>query len=226
MKKIFFLLTTFLSIYNSSAQLADISYGFKVGLNTSTSNIAIDLSELENTKLKTGILIGILTEFSLLEKFAVQPELLFSSQGYEVNYSSPFEGDGSSNTENVANTIINTKYDYINLPIMLKFSPLGNFNIQAGPQVGFLISAIQTTSIEIIKSGETTSETKDKEGLNRFDYGVNFGLGYELDLGLFVDLRYNLGLSSIDDLSDIEKSLLDESKTTNQVLQLAIGFKF
>ncbi|WP_408583014.1 outer membrane beta-barrel protein, partial [Myroides odoratimimus] len=51
-----------------------------------------------------------------------------------------------------------------------------------------------------------------------FDFGVNFGAGYELPMGVFFDARYNVGLSKVN------KEGSEASK--NGVFQLSVGYKF
>lgn len=53
------------------------------------------------------------------------------------------------------------------------------------------------------------------------DFGINFGLGYKLASGIFLDARYNLGLSNINDLEGS-----DELKNQNQVIQVSVGYLF
>jgi hypothetical protein len=55
--------------------------------------------------------------------FSIQPELLYSQQGYEIK-----DANGTF-----------TKLDYINLPILLK-PILLKFLLEAGPQIGLAIS--------------------------------------------------------------------------------------
>jgi hypothetical protein len=58
------------------------------------------------------------------DKFSIQPELLYSAQG-----------------ENGKSIDVTLQNDYINLPVMDKFYVSNNFTIEAGPQIGLLLSA-------------------------------------------------------------------------------------
>ncbi|MCS4238371.1 hypothetical protein M2306_001516 [Myroides gitamensis] len=144
------------------AQTPDIKLGAKAGLNIS------NLSGADNTKSKTGFHVGALAEIFLNEKFAIQPEILYSSQGAKAKGS-----DGS-------------KYDldYINVPIMAKYYVMDGLSVQAGPQVGFVVKA-EVGGIDA------------KDDVNTVDFGLNLGAGYELPLGLFFDARYDLGLNKV-----------------------------
>jgi len=54
--------------------------------------------------------------------------------------------------------------------------------------------------------------------MNSLDYGVNFGVGYTMDFGLFIDARYNLGLANIVDSDDITNK--------NNVINISVGYYF
>lgn len=201
------------------AQTPDIKIGAKAGVNFANfSGDAVD------TKMKTGFHVGGLVEIFINEKFSVQPELLYSSQGakLETERLELYEG------ANRLNGKIDQKMtlDYINVPIMAKYYVAEGFSIQAGPQVGFLVKAetvLKTSAsingINLPLPSELNETTDIKDEVKPVDFGLNFGVGYELPLGIFIDARYNLGLSKLpeDNYSD---------KVKNTVIQISIGYKF
>ena len=70
--------------------------------------------------------------------------------------------------------------------------------------------------------GEKESGTEDvKDYYKDLDFAMAAGLEYKLDMGLFFNARYNLGLSNLYD-SEIDG---DES-IHNNVFQLSVGFMF
>lgn len=146
--------------------------------------------------------MGLVSEIPFSEKFYFSPEVLYSSQGFKA-------------TESIAGTEyeIKTKLDYIQIPLMLRYYVAGGFNLEAGPQVGFLTSA------------ESKVDDEDWEDISEFvsgfEYGLAVGAGYKLINGLFAQARYNLGLANVN--SDEE---FDEDKIRNGVIQLSIGFMF
>src|SRR5690606_6896103 len=81
------------------------------------------------------------------------------------------------------------KFDYINLPLIVKYYATKNISVEVGPQVGFLLSA----------KNKTNDANDDIEDQKRFDFGLIGGLGYELNNGVFFQARYNLGLTNIND---------------------------
>lgn len=92
--------------------------------------------------------------------------------------------------------------DFVRIPIMAKYYLMDGLNIQAGPMLGFKIGAEDGLD-EVTKS---------------FDYGLGFGAAYELPIGVFFDLRYNLGLSNISDF--------DGEDVGTTAFQVGLGYRF
>lgn len=144
--------------------------------------------DVSNIDSKTGFVLGATSEISFTDKFSVQPELLFSQQGAR------FEGN------------FTVDLNYLTLPIMAKYYVAKGFSVEAGPQFSFLVKD------EVIFEDNTTSDTNAKN----FDLMANVGLGYQLENGIFLQTRYNLGLLSI----------ADDTDNKNGVFQIALGFQF
>ena len=225
MKKIF--LTAAIAVFGfSNMNAQDIRYGVKGGGNLAT--IAGDFGENDtfhplgtgNARLKVGFHIGGLAEIMLSQGFALQPELLFSSQGYKTD----FLDDDVKNIDN------NVTLNYVHMPIMAKLFPIENLAIELGPQVGFLISA-KNEGIDYWNDLPDNDQVKQKakDLYKGVDFGLNFGVSYELYSGLFFSARYNLGLTKVDDDSFYYNSgEITSSKFSrkNRVIQLSAGFMF
>jgi hypothetical protein len=183
MKKILLLaVVTVLGFTNVNAQ--KIKLGVKGGLNFATISG-------DNTKGIDGVTafnFGVLSEIPISDKFSFQPELMYSGQGYSFN----------------DNTIA---LGYMNIPLMGKYYVVKGLSVEAGPQIGFLLSA-------------KNEKTDVKDSFKTVDFGVNFGLGYKLNNGLNFGARYNLGLT---DINNVDNS---NNKNKNAVLQLSIGYFF
>ena len=162
MKKI--LLTAAAVFAISFANAQDVKFGAKAGLNLSS------LANAEGAKTQVGFHLGGYATISVSDKFAVQPELLYSAQGAK------FEG-GSLNLS------------YINIPVMAKFNVADKFNLEVGPQIGLLMSATAKSS---------AGSLDVKEGYKTMDFGLNFGAGYDVAENINVGLRYCLGLSQLE----------------------------
>ena len=194
MKNIF-LSSLFVLAGLSAYSQAQVAIGIKGGLNFANLDASSTTAAYNS---RTGYHAGgfVLFKFS---KIGIQPEIIFSRQGSSYK---PLNG-----------TSLDTRYDYVNVPIILKLYTVAGINIQAGPQFGFLASASQ----EVSNNG--LSSTVDiKNTLKSSDISVALGLGWDLPFGLTLDARYNLGLTKINDVTG-------STDAKNQVIQLSAGFK-
>ena len=168
MKKLF-TITMALVAFTISAQ--NVTFGAKAGLNLA-SMVGDDAEGLDG---RTSFHIGATAEFEISESFSIQPELLYSGQGY------------------TADEDVTGKVDYINLPVMAKFYVADGFSVEAGPQIGFLASA----------KADVNGESVDiKDTLKSTDFAFNIGAGYEVGSGLNLGLRYSMGLTDVEDDSN------------------------
>ena len=190
-KLLLFVSIAVFGFWNINAQ--DVKFGAKAGVNF--ANISGD--ETGGLDSRTAFHVGVVAEIGISEKFSFQPELMYSQQGFKM---SVFGIDATG------------ELDYLNLPLMAKYYVADGFSLEAGPQVGFLMSA----------KAKAEGESEDLKDVTKgIDFGLDFGLGYKMDNGLNFGARYNLGLSNI---NDGEGS--DEFKNQNAVIQLSIGYFF
>ncbi|MCC9073254.1 PorT family protein [Flavobacterium sp. F-65] len=183
MKKFLLLaVLTVLGFTNVNAQ--KIKFGVKGGLNFAS----ISGDDTKDVDAVTSFNFGVVSEIPISEKFSFQPELMYSGQGYSFN----------------DNTVA---LSYLNIPLMGKYYLTKGLSVEAGPQIGFLLSA-------------KDDNTNVKKSFNTFDFGVNFGLGYKLENGLNFGARYNLGLTDINNIDNYS------GKNKNGVLQVSVGYFF
>jgi hypothetical protein len=171
-------------------------FGVKGGLNLSN----ITGGNVDGTKSLVGFHVGGFAEIKIAEKFAIQPELLYSAQGSTFE-AGPFFGD------------FDVKLNYLNIPVLAKYYIVPKFSVEAGPQLGVLLSA--------------KSEGEDvKDGFKSVDFGFNLGAGFHFTEDLSINLRYTIGLSPIADDADIdnEEEYYDSAKNSNLALSLAYKF--
>ncbi|SDX41512.1 porin family protein [Aequorivita viscosa] len=194
-----------IAAFTLSTQAQETLFGVKAGLNLAS----IGGDDAGDAKTRSSFHIGGLVEIPVSEKFSVQPELLYSSQG--AKGSEELLGEG---------VIVESKIksDYINIPIMAKYYLIQGLSIEAGPQFGFLVSA--KAEFELKGPGVLETASMDvKDLFNTFDLGVGLGTSYTLDMGVFFGARYNLGLSNINKDSG-------DTKNQNNVFQISAGYTF
>lgn len=150
--------------------------GLKAGLNI--ANVSMD-PEVIDKGSRLGFHGGLLAHIHLSPQWGIQPEVLYSGQGFE---------DNTNNTE--------WKLNYLNIPVMVQYMFDNGFRISAGPQVGFLLDG---------KIAESGFEDLDiKNDLKKIDAGIGVGLGYLSYSGLGIEGRYNHGLTNINDVGSNE----------------------
>lgn len=207
MKNLFLIFTIVLfGFTNINAQ--NIKYGSKIGINLST----FTGDETDGLSTRTSLHAGAIAEIKISDDFSFQPELLYSSQGTKSDYSETLNG--------ITIHYSQIKLEYINIPLLAKYYVVENLSLEAGPQIGFLITADR--EFEKTENGETeTGEEDILDEIKGMDFGLNLGLAYKLKSGIFLAAHYNLGLSSI---NEFEGS--DEVKNQNNVIQFSVGYFF
>lgn len=188
---------------------AQIKFGIKEGLNFSTQS---ELGLLwDNNDIKTGFTLGAVIDYRFHETLSVQTELNYKREGLAYD-----------KDELTGKTEINQDYDYYNIPVLIK----GRFSEALGLSDQWMVSFfggpyysyLRKAEAEIETSGITTVSDIESE-TNDSDLGMVLGgeVARVFDKGeLFLDLRYEMGLSDVTKNDDIK----------NKVISLGIGYRF
>jgi opacity protein-like surface antigen len=173
MKKVLFIAVVVFGLGKLSAQ------GSNFGITAGFHNLSLKIDGLGMTESESGqgFFVGVTSDFSLSDKLSLQPQLQFATSSQ----------DGDS-------------VEQLILPIMLKYHVTEKFNIQAGPQLDYVLS--------------------DSEGLNAIGFGLGFGAGYDFSEKIFVSTRYALGLSNR--LEDAPSEISLKLNT----FQIGLGYRF
>lgn len=182
------LLSTIFTLTAQNKSNAGLKFGYNLA--------AVSFDGETETGQRHGFHAGFYGESFLAEVIALQVELLYSQQGYELR-----DNGG----------IFTQKLDYINMPLSLKIYPNDNFYLEAGPQAGLAIN-----HKEEFDSNFSLFNTSQEFDPQRFDWGVNFGAGFKTDSGVSLGVRYHLGMGDI----------YDEGNPQNRVWQFSLGFDF
>lgn len=173
-------------------------FGIKAGVNMSTMNDDMDFDPRfsNGVGFRVGGLVnlrwGQRTESSMPGTgwFGIQPEIMYSYQAVKT--------DGGD-----------MKFNYISVPIMLKFYPTTSLSIEVGPEFNYLIASSPS---EWAADGVAVS-VGDCKGLNM---GIGAGAAYEFNGGFCIGARYSLGLT------DMAENL----KWKNNNVQVSLGWMF
>lgn len=144
------------------AQQSPVQLGLKSGVNFATLKPDADH--------RTAFHAGALAHIHLSDRFALQPEVMYSAQGAEY-------GDNRKD-----------QLSYIQVPVLGQYMFTGGLRLQTGPQLGLLASA---------ESENGAHETDFKSTLKKTDFSWSFGTSFLSRSGLGIDARYNLGLRDI-----------------------------
>lgn len=181
MRKILLAAVLFLAT-SATIQAQLLKIGVKAGVNfasqtgdASLNGVAFDKDGI------TSYHAGLVAEVKLLEKFSIQPELLYSTQG--ATYKNAVQD-------------FKNELGYISIPVMAKIYMTKSLSLEVGPQASFLVSE------------KNNFDVKDAE---TFEFGVNAGLGLKITEGIFVQARYGLGLTEASKNADVKNSVVQLS---------------
>ncbi|NOX86308.1 MAG: PorT family protein [Chlorobi bacterium] len=195
MKKLIVISVFCLLITGLRAQ-TDIYFGVKAGLNLSSQKVD---NPVASYTMRPGFNGGVLFYFGF-PNFILQPEVLFSSQGSNIKF----------NDERLY-----TVFSYVSIPIMFKYVLKQGISFEAGPQIGFLLC--NKSNYHPI-ANQKFDEQYYTTAYKTTDFLLSFGIGWESKKNWMVDIRYSLGLTSINNYDGIPD-------TKNRVLSINVGYK-
>ncbi|WP_034044339.1 porin family protein [Wocania ichthyoenteri] len=175
-------LTTILIItvlFNAKAQENKNSTKSNAGIKLGYNLAAVNFDGDTETGQRHAFHVGFYGESFLNESVALQIELLYSQQGYEL------QDNGGTFTQ---------KLNYINLPLLLKIYPSENFFLEAGPQIGLAIS-----HKEEFDSSFGLFDTSQEFNPSNYDWGINLGGGFKTNSGVSLGIRYHIGMGNVYD---------------------------
>lgn len=175
-----------------------VYFGAKGGLNFSTFS-GDGFSDFdEDSKARTAYHLGLLAEIPVSPRFSIQPEVLYSAQGYDI-------------LENEDGEDVEFQLDYVTVPVLAKLYLFKGLSLEAGPQLGFLVK-------NEVDSASGSLGLDDDE-FNSFDFSVGLGASYKFS-NFFVYGRYNAGMTDIYDIDGVEVD------AKNSVIQAGVGLLF
>jgi Outer membrane protein beta-barrel domain len=188
----FYLSTAFILVMAATALHAQhVNIGVKGGLNLYTISSESDI----NYDMKAGFHAGLVGHIHFTKHFALQPEITYSTEGAKYSFL------------NIPYTL---NLNYVNVPILFQYMFDNGFRLEAGPQVGFLVSA---------KSETNNTKTDVKNNFKKIDFALGAGIGYvHTPSGWGADARYNFGMGNINDNSSV--------KYMNQGFQFGLFYLF
>lgn len=161
---------------------------------------------------------GVFLEIDFSEKFKLQPELLYSSQGFQYSTDlASIETGGPVGGGNDFRT--NVQFNFITVPILGKFSLNDKVAVEFGPQFGFLLN--QVTKIKDLDQATYTNTDRKTfvSGDFQLDYGAAVGLGIQLTQDFSLSPRLYIGLRN-------RLNALQGAQNYNAAIQLSLNYLF
>jgi hypothetical protein len=180
MKKIFFVLATFLVIQNSYGQFI---LGIKGGVNVSkiyTDGGSFKANFKESMDTKTGYTFGAYARMG--KKLYLQPEVMFATKGGKINVV-PVGGSGPRS--------VDIKTNNIDIPVLVGYKLFNRIRINAGPVASIKLSE-DSKFLDALKSVTSNPDA----AFEKATFGYQAGVGIKL-LGFDIDLRKDGSLSDI-----------------------------
>jgi hypothetical protein len=182
-------------------------FGVKGGVNL--SNLYVDNVQDKNWKL--GATVGVYAKLPIVKGLSIQPEVLYSMKGAQINYNNFLGGSGK----------YRYNFDYVEVPVTAVINLAKNFNLQAGGYAAFLAS-VKVKDVDA--NGNVNGITElNKDNFQSFDYGLVGGLGFDIE-NTNLGLRYSYGLKNIGKDGTLSGNALQNSK--HSVISLTVGFAF
>ena len=179
----------------TNVAMAQFTAGIKAGANITK----IDGKSFKE-EFRYGYQLGGFAMIGLGQKFAIQPEVLYTQTQTRVD--SNFRNVYQSAFQEVKNG--NVKLNYLTIPVMLNYKFIGNLvSLQAGPQFGILLNKDEN----LLENG--TSAFKNG------DFSMAGGVQVKVSKAV-VSGRYVVGLNNISDVGD-------QNKWKNQAIQISVG---
>lgn len=179
-------------------------FGIKAGANLATFRVESDATQVN---MKTSAAFGLLANIPLgTGKLFFQPELIYTGVGAKI------KSPGST-------TSISTEQDlgYVALPLMLQLKSSKGVFVELGAQPAYLVRA------QLDVNG---NETDNKSAKDKFDLGLNGGLGYMSRIGLGINARYTLGLTNTVDDGGGNNSPNNGTEFKNSVIHIGLVYLF
>lgn len=142
---------------------------------------------------RLGFTIGFKIDFPISGNVSFQPGVFYSQKGTVFNGEGIFE-----------NIFLEEKLtmitDYFDLPLLFKLNLLNGKNklyLLGGPSLGYLINSKMKVTVKVL--GQSESDTDELKNCKYLNASIVFGAGIEFIDKIRAEIKYDAGLTSIND---------------------------
>lgn len=197
-------LTASFGMLHAQDNNVNTEFGVKGGFNMSNlySNDANDDNVLY------GFNAGVYATLPISDFIAIQPEILFTTKGAELDYNNAFATGNAK-----------FRLNYIEVPLLVRVNITKNFNVHAGGYASYLVSSKVTGDGDISFDQEINTDD-----LNKFDAGLSAGVGVDFN-PISIGLRYNYGLTTVGKERTVAGTTYTFPDAKNSNLTLYLSYK-
>lgn len=169
-------LTASFGMLHAQDNNVNTEFGVKGGFNMSN----LYQNDANDDNVLYGFNAGVYATLPISDFIAIQPEILFTTKGAELDYNNVF---ASGNAK--------FRLNYIEVPLLVRVNITKNFNVHAGGYASYLVSS------KVTGDGDVAFDQRiDTDDLNKFDAGLAAGVGVDFN-PISIGLRYNHGLTTV-----------------------------
>lgn len=192
----------------TSTGFSQISIDPEAGLNISNLRTKLGDNDATTSDSKIGFSIGAGVTLPVYKGLYVKPAISYQLLGGKTD---------------ILGVESNTSMHYLRVPVNLGYNlklsdKAGALFAEAGPYVGMALSG--QTKVIGLPTGEVKNDIKFGSKIDEtkaFDWGFNFGLGYETPWGIYVKGGYALGLGNM--------SNVDNTTLTHTNWNIGVGYR-
>lgn len=177
--------------------------GLRAGVNF--DNVGKDAKDdpILKAENKTGFHIGAVYNIDLIGAFSVEPGLYFSQKGFKLN-----DDDANMN--------------YLEVPVNVKFKLLDLSALALDAHIG-PFAALGLGGKWKNDLGEIKLFDKDEGDYNRFDFGLQMGVGAVFINKIYAGVHYDMSLTKVNEAESLTR---DNIKEKNHVWMISVGLNF
>jgi len=169
-------LTASFGMLHAQDNNVNTEFGVKGGFNMSN----LYQNDANDDNVLYGFNAGVYATLPISDFIAIQPEILFTTKGAELDYNNAL---ASGNAK--------FRLNYIEVPLLVRVNITKNFNVHAGGYASYLVSS------KVTGDGDVAFDQRiDTDNLNKFDAGLAAGVGVDFN-PISIGLRYNYGLTTV-----------------------------
>lgn len=197
-------LTASFGMLHAQDNNVNTEFGVKGGFNMSN----LYQSEADDNNVLYGFNAGVYATLPISDFIAIQPEILFTTKGAELDYNNALVSGNSK-----------FKLNYIEVPLLVRVNITKNFNVHAGGYASYLVSS------KVTGDGDFNFDQEvDTDDLNKFDAGLAAGVGVDFN-PISIGLRYNYGLTTVGKERTVAGTTYTFPDAKNSNLTLYLSYK-